>query len=112
MAHWLYCPSKESWIIEKCCVFHSVSAYLAPRSHKSVEAPTVNPEGRNGTISELAVLIVMQGIEVSECWRSSRRERLKEILTDMRRNSLTGVAINVRSDYIVIYEYSVMIDLL
>ena len=89
-----------------------MSAYLAPRSHKSVEAPTVNPEGRNGTISELAVLIVMQGIEVSECWRSSRRERLKEILTDMRRNSLTGVAINVRSDYIVIYEYAVMIDLL
>jgi hypothetical protein len=30
--------------------FHSVSANLVPRSHKSVEAPTVNAEGRNETI--------------------------------------------------------------
>lgn len=28
--------------------FHSVSVGLAPRSHKSVEAPMVKPEGRNG----------------------------------------------------------------
>lgn len=33
-------------------------------------------------ISELALLVVMQGIEASGRWRSSRRERLKEILTE------------------------------
>lgn len=55
-------------------------------------------------ISELELLVVMQGIEVSVWWPNSRRERLKEILTDMRRNSLTGIAVNVISDCIVIYE--------
>jgi len=42
--------------------FHSVRAYLAPRSHKGVEARTVKPEGRGGMISELALLVVMKGL--------------------------------------------------
>ena len=52
---------------------HSVNGYRAPKNHKSVEAPTVKPEGRNGMIWEVALLVVMQSIEVLRCWRSSRR---------------------------------------
>jgi hypothetical protein len=63
-------------------------------------------------ISELEPLVVMQGIEVSVWWRNSRRERFKEILTDMRRNSLTGAAANAISDHMVISECKVTIGLL
>lgn len=50
---------------KNAALFHSVSAYLAPRSHMSAEVSIVKHEGRNGMISELALHVVMQGIEVS-----------------------------------------------
>jgi hypothetical protein len=48
----------------------------------------VKHEGRNGTIQELALLVVMQGIEDLWYWRS-RRKRIMGISTGTRMNSLT-----------------------
>lgn len=74
MAHWLYSPSKESWIITKNAAFcHNVRVYLPQEATNASKHLTVKSEGWNGMILELALLVVvMQGIEVLGHWRSGR----------------------------------------